>query len=122
MGAARGWRHIGFGEPEPVVGDDRGMRGGADEIGPFVGIGLVVVEFFSAVGVADIAPALGPNGVVALVMAGDGGPTPRRIGTFELGNEAETFEIGAGRESSELDEGGIEVEQFGGTGAASTRR
>jgi hypothetical protein len=51
----------GWGEEGAEVVDVLGVGGISGEVGVFVWVGLVVVEFFSAVGVANIAPALGPK-------------------------------------------------------------
>ena len=48
--------------------DSHGRVGVVGEVLELVGIVLVIVEFLVAVGVLDIAPALGANGVVSGVM------------------------------------------------------
>ena len=48
------------------------MSGVGGQIGPFIGIDAMVVEFFGTVLVADVAPAFGANGGVALAVRRDG--------------------------------------------------
>src|SRR5262249_18440066 len=49
------------------------------QVRPFVGIVAMVVEFFRTVGIADITPLFGTNGMVVLVVRRDCGPAPRRL-------------------------------------------
>ena len=47
-----------------------GSYGLMGEVVPFVGIGTVIVEFFSSIVVADVAVAAGPQRVVVLAIGG----------------------------------------------------
>ena len=47
--------------------------GGMQEVIPFVGIGIVIVEFLVAVVPAEVAEAIGPDGVVVEVPSAKGG-------------------------------------------------
>jgi len=60
----------------------------AGEIGPFVRVVLQVVEFLAAVGVADVAPTLAADAVVALIVAGDGRTVAFGGGILKLWREA----------------------------------
>ena len=69
-----------------------------DQVGPFVGVGAVVIQFLRAVGVTDVAPSVGANAVVALVVRRNRRPGALRRRVFQLRQEALTFESGpAGR-------------------------
>ena len=118
MGAAGGGGLIDVGEPAAVGREGFAVFGLGGEVGPLVGIVLMVVEFFAAVGVLDVAPAFGADSVVALVVGGDGGAGAGGLGIFELGKEADAFEVVARGEAAEFDEGGIEIKEFGGLFAA----
>ncbi len=112
--AAGGGLSAGFGDPDFVLGDDFFVAGLADEVGPFVGILSHVVEFFGAIGVADVTPVFGTDAVVVMVMSGDGGAFTFSVCAFELGEEAEAFEMRRGLRADELAEGGVDVEELGG--------
>ena len=95
---------------------DEGCGGlGADEVVPFVGVGAVVVEFLGAVGVADVAVGEVAHGVVAGVVGGDGGAAGG-LGVVDLWAKAEAFQSVDGGEAAEVEEGGVEVEEFCGLG------
>ena len=82
--AAGGHGDIDLRQPLGEVRTDAGECGIGREVLPFVGIGEFVVEFLAAVGIADVAPPIGADGVVALVVAGDGGPFAFGGGILEL--------------------------------------
>ena len=82
------------------------------EVGPLVGVLLHVVEFLAAVGIADVAPVVGADGVIALIVGGDGGPLAGCAGILELGHEAVAFEVGARGHLGEREQRGKNVEQL----------
>jgi hypothetical protein len=63
------------------------------EVGPLVGIGLVVVEFLGAVRVAGVAVALRADGMVVMVMGGEGGLFPLGLGIFQQWNETGSIDV-----------------------------
>jgi hypothetical protein len=73
----------------------------------------VVVELF-AVGKFGVAPMLGADGDLIRAVPGDGRFIPGGSGVVEERPEAAAFEFRAGREAAEVDEGGVEVEEFDG--------
>ncbi len=85
--------------------------GAPGEIGPFIGIISVVVEFLGAIGVDDIPEVLGTHRVVVLAKGGEGWEFPGGVGFVEQRNEAMAFEAGTLGEAAELDEGGIEIDE-----------
>lgn len=86
----------------------------AGEVGPLVRVGPEVVEFLGAVVVADVAVVFGADGVVVRAEGGEGGAWPVGGGVPEEWHEAGSVEVVAFRESAEVDEGGVDAEQFGG--------
>src|ERR1039458_1435831 len=80
-----------------------------DQVGPFVGVGAVVIQFLRAVGVTDVAPSVGANAVVALVVRRNrrSGALRRRV--FQLRQEAVTFESGPDRQVAEFDQGRVKI-------------
>jgi hypothetical protein len=112
---------VGFGDGAVEIGDEGGVFGGrffCNEVGPFVGVFLHVVEFFGAVVVLDVTVAIGAEGVVVLTVGGEGVVRPIGLGVLEEGDEGAAFEIGIGGEPAEVGEGGVDGEEFGGLGAA----
>ena len=87
-GAVERGREVDFRQPLFVLGDDGGVLRPAGEIGPFVRVGLQVVEFLAAIGVADVAPTLAADAVVALIVAGDGRTVAFGGGILKLWREA----------------------------------
>ena len=77
---------------------------------PLIRIVAVVVEFFVAVGIADVAPALGAEGVIALAVSGEGGASPFERRVFEQRDEAGAVERGDGRKRAQFVERGKEVD------------
>ncbi len=69
---------VDLGQPLGEFGFFGGVVRITREVGPLIGIFDLVVEFFAAVGVADVAPVFGADGVVALIVGGDGGPFATR--------------------------------------------
>ncbi len=58
------------------------------EVGPFVRIIVVIVEFLAAVGIADVAPTLAAESVVALAVRRECRLVPRDDSDLEQRNEA----------------------------------
>jgi len=112
--AAFGGFAAGFRDPLLVSGDDVFEARFSDEVGPFVGILDHVVEFFAAVGVANVTPTFGADAVVVVIVGGDGGAVSLGGGVLELREEAESFEVCGGLAAGEDAEGGVDVEEFGG--------
>ena len=61
------------------------------------GSDLVIVEFFAAIGVSDVSPALVAHGVIVLPQRGNGDMLPIRVWVFEQRLETDTFEPGIRR-------------------------
>ncbi len=64
-----------------VFFDGQAFRFGGD-VGPFLWVGLFVVEFFIAVGVANVAPLIGADSVIVRPVGADGGTVPRGFWIF----------------------------------------
>src|SRR5262249_51913449 len=73
-GTTGGGGRIDLRQPFCKVTLRRGVLWVGSEVGPFVRIGLNVVQFLAAVGVADVAPALVADRVVVLVVGGERRP------------------------------------------------
>lgn len=116
LGEAGAGGDFGFGEVGLEFFDGGGVFGFVGEVVEFVGVVGVVVEFGVAVGVLDVSPALGADGVVAGHLCGEGGLGPGVSGIFEEGDQALAFEAGFFGELGELEEGGIEIDEFDGAG------
>ena len=103
----------GFGDPLGEFGFQCPVFRIGGEILPVLGIDGLVVELFGAVAIADIAPAIRADGVVALHEIDDGG---RALGggIFQERAEAEAFELLAFGKAAEVDESGIDVEEADG--------
>ena len=56
---------VGFGQPSRHLLFDRNVFGLVGQVGPFVWILLAIVKLFRAVAVADVAPSLCSQGVIA---------------------------------------------------------
>lgn len=97
-----------------MFGEDGGEIGVGCEVRPFVRIGVVVVEFFGAIGIADEAIAGGADGVIAGVVGGEGGGFIGRRSFEKLGGEAGAVTVLRARDVREIGERGKEVEEFGG--------
>ena len=91
------------------------------QIGRFVGVCPVIVEFLRSVGVADVAPVAGPNGMIAEVGRGDRRPVSRGGGVLQLGDEGESLEKPVLREVTERDEGGKNIDKTDGLDTELTR-
>ncbi len=87
------------------------------EVVPLVGIIRDVVEFFIAVGVAEVAPVAGGEGVVAGVERRQHGAVGFQIGIREPGCERGAAEALFGRQAAEFDERGIQIDEAHGLGA-----
>ena len=87
LGAGGGGGHIDLGQPAAVFGKEGGGGGPGGEVGPLVRVIAEIVEFFAAVGVADVAVVFAADAVVALIVGGDRGAFARGGGVAELGDE-----------------------------------
>jgi len=85
MGEVVDGRSFVFGERRGELLFERGMVGVDREVGPLVGVGVVVVELFAAVGVADVSPARRAEGVVAAAVGGEAGAGPGCIRVAQEG-------------------------------------
>jgi len=92
--AAGGGLAADFGDPFFVFGDDFFVAGFANEVVPLIGILFHVVEFFAAIGVADVAPVLGADAMVVMIVSGDGRALAFGFGVFELRHEADALKVG----------------------------
>ncbi len=79
---------------------------------PLLWIIFVVVEFLASVGIADGAPPLTADGVVARVVGCHCRPLPRRRSIPQERHEACALKVVAGGKSGKLHERVIDVEQF----------
>ena len=95
--ASRGHGDVDLGQPFREVLTDAGACRVTGEVFPFMGIGEFVVEFLAAVGIADVAPAIVADRVVALVVGGDGGPFACGGRIAELWNQRVAFELADAR-------------------------
>lgn len=82
------------------------------QVVPLLTIGLQVIEFLRAIGVLDVSPAFTADSMIALIMTRDCRPRAGGGGVTELRDEAEPFQILTSWQPGEVDERGIEVEQF----------
>lgn len=103
-----------------MVLNDSGVFGFSGEIAPFIGVIFHIIEFFTAIRVVDVTPALTADPVIALIVTGDSGALARSARVIELWQETEPLEIRAGRHAGELDQSGIDVEQLRGLHAPLT--
>ena len=67
-------------QPFFMFGDDVGILFVVGEIGPFECIIVVVVEFFGAIAITDVAIALGADAVVLVAVCGEHGVVPLGVG------------------------------------------
>jgi hypothetical protein len=110
---------VGFGHPLGHLLFELGVLGGGGEIGPLVGVGVVVVEFFLSGAVADVAPALiacGVTGVSASAHLGDDGAVSDEGGIFQKRHEGLAFQVVGVLQAAEVTNGRIEVKQADGLG------
>jgi len=68
-----------FGE----LGLDFAVLGVAGEVGPLLGVALVIVEFFGSILVFDVAPAPVAYRMVHIAVGRDARPVPFAIGSIE---------------------------------------
>ncbi len=61
------------------------------EVVPFVGIFAVIVEFFGAIEIGDVAVVFGAYGVVAFAEGGNGDIGPVGIGVFHQRDKGVAF-------------------------------
>ena len=80
----------------------------------------MIVQFLRAVGIADVAPALGSDGVISFAVGADGGVVPQCIGIAEQRNSAWPVALGLGIESAKLHQGWIKHGQVDRLFAAGT--
>lgn len=111
--AAGGGLAAGFWEPLIMLRDDGFVSGLTDEVGPFVGVFLHVVEFLRTIGITNVAPFFRADSVVVVIMGGDGGAVALGGGVFELGHQAKALEVLGWFAAGEGAEGGVNVEEFG---------
>ena len=90
------------------------------EVGPFVGIVLVVVEFLAAISVTDVAPFLGTDGVVLKAVSGDGGGCPFGRRSSQKFPDACAFDMFGNWESCEIAKCWIDAHEVDGAFANST--
>lgn len=75
----------------------------------------MMIEFFGAIGVADVAPILGANAVIVGSVGGDGGLLSGSGRIVDLRKKRDALKLVAGRvEFEEIANGGINIEKFGG--------
>ena len=81
------------------------------EVVPFVGIGKVVVEFFGAIVVADVAVAAGSQRVVVFAVGGECGACPRERWITEERRNGLPIEAAARRQTSQFEQCGVEIDE-----------
>ena len=102
------------GEVRAVGREDFFHRGVFGEVGPFVGIGLSVVEFFRAIGEVNVAIVFRDDGDIFRPKATPGGVWPIGGRVLQEWLERVAFVPGIGLKLSEIEEGGVEVEELDG--------
>ena len=85
---------IDFRQPFTQPFLDVGQLGFVRKVGEFVGVGLMLVELFLAIGMKDISIPLTSGGVVPLSPSGDGGALPLGFRVPQQGHETDAVEIG----------------------------
>lgn len=103
-------RGVGLWERLGKIGLGCGKFGVRGEVVPFVGGGVVVVEFLGAVGVTDVTPAFGAERVISLSMRGERGTSPVACGVFQRRGDAGALERVDGGQSAEFVQRGKEVD------------
>ena len=102
-------------QPLPQFRSDRGHVGTAGKIGPLMRILAHVVEFLAAVGITDVVPAFGTNGMIEPVrvrrMGDQRGIRPHGFGVAHQRGDAAALYLFVPRQAAELDQSGIHVEQ-----------
>ena len=73
--------------------DDWFVLGHGGQVFPFVGIDAVIVQFFAAVGITDVALALGPDGVILEPVCHPHRVIPLSFWIPEQGNQAPAIEF-----------------------------
>ena len=104
---------IGFGQVLFQLRDDFGMQrrwGFCREILPFVWVGLVIVEFFAAIGVSDVSPAFVPNRMVVLPQRGNRDMLPIRVWVFEQRQETDAVEPRIRGQTAKIDQRRIDAQ------------
>ena len=88
------------------------------EVTPFVGVGVDVVKFLIAAGVADVAEAFGAEAEAAgLGQVREGNVRPIGVGIFQERQQARAVMVRVRRQTGEPGERGREAEQANGFGA-----
>ena len=88
------------------------------EIGPLVRVVRMIVEFFAAVGITDVTPALAAHRVIALPVGRQHGPVPRALRFPQERHQALAVERGHGRQAAEFIERGKQIDQADRPGGA----
>lgn len=92
VGTSRSGGYIHLRKPAGVFTDYAIEFSFPRQVGPFVRIGRMIIEFFRAVRVADVSPAFGTHRVIPRVVCRDRRPGPGRGGVLQLWNQAVPFE------------------------------
>lgn len=71
---------IDFGQPLLVFGNDVCKFFVGCEVGPFECIVVVIIEFFRAIAITNVAIAFGADAVVLVAICGDYGVIPLGVG------------------------------------------
>ena len=71
---------------------------------PLDWIGLVIVQFFAAVSVSDVSPALIAHGVIDLPQRGNRDMLPVRVRVFEQRLKTDAFESGIHGQATNIDQ------------------
>ena len=78
------------------------------------------IEFFTAIGVADVSMRLGAHGVISPSMSRDRREVPLRLGVFQKGHDTGALDMIGNRYSGQIAEGRVDAHQIdrsAGTGA-----
>ena len=87
------------------------------QVVPFVRISPHVIEFFRVIGIVDVAPVLGADSVIVVIVRSNSGSYSRGEGVLQLRRQAETLESLLPGQAAELNQCGVYVKQFRGPAA-----
>ena len=85
------------------------------EIGPFVGIFVVIVEFAGSVAILNKAPAFRLDCVVLVTIGHHDGAFPFALRILQKREKTLSIEVLTSRQVAEIDESGIDIDQADGT-------
>lgn len=122
MSTSRSRRNVDLRQPFSVLCDDRSILRSLGQVSPFVRIIDHVVKLLATIGVTDVSPALAADGVIPLIVAGDGRSFPFHRRVPQLWDETDALQIISGCQTAKLDERGVDVEKLSRLRASLSRR